>query len=187
MSMLTTAESEKKEEQRIRVSNEHGECLGYLGPAKRGLPSYWEGFLNASCDEDEAFRVTVHPSTDGTKLARLFVVGHDKWLGIQWEESAHSRAAIALFERTSDGMLTSKLPSHRWDGAARTTVWDIGADGSIVPRWVSNKGYYETFGFIAHEATHLVGGTTIIHVKSKAQSYALRNAKWDLATLELED
>lgn len=83
--------------------------------------------------------------------------------------------------------MTSQLQPHRWEGEARTAVWEIDSDRRIVPKWEKDKGSYDTFGFIAYEPSHIAGGTTIIHVKSRAQSYALRNIKWDLVTLELED
>ncbi|KAG8953802.1 hypothetical protein FRC04_001432 [Tulasnella sp. 424] len=158
-----SVDSEAQQEQRIRVLNEDGELLGYLGRAGHLLPDYWQGCLDAACDEEDAFRVIVKPCTDGTKLSRIFVSGPDKWLGIQWQESFRSRAAVTLFEEDKDGSLTSRLQPHRWEGEAR--------DG----------GSYDTYGFIAYEPGNGAGGTTILHVKSKAWTYALRNIKWDLA------
>lgn len=116
--------------------NEDGELLGYLGRAGHLLPDYWQGCLDAACDEEDAFRVIVKPCTDGTKLSRIFVSvsqervdqqassqlvppkGPDKWLGIQWQESFRSRAAVTLFEEDKDGSLTSRLQPHRWEGEA---------------------------------------------------------------------
>ncbi|KAG9022113.1 hypothetical protein FS837_006748, partial [Tulasnella sp. UAMH 9824] len=130
--------SEFQRELRIRVHNEDGQCLGYLGRATSLLPNYWEGYLDAACDEVNAFRVVIKPGTDGTRLSRIFVLGPDKWLGIKWEKSFRSRAAIALFDEAKGG-LTSRLQPHRWMGHARTAVWEINSDRKIVPKWYKEK------------------------------------------------
>ncbi|KIO32906.1 hypothetical protein M407DRAFT_18075 [Tulasnella calospora MUT 4182] len=147
-------------EHRTRVVNEDGECLGYLGRATSLLPDYWEGCLDAACDEANAFRVIAKPGTGDTKLSRIFVLGPDEWLVIKWEKSFRSRAAVALFEETKEGSLTSRLHPHRWVGQTRTTVWEIGSGRKIIP-----NGPCDTFGFIAYEPTRLAGGITIIYVK----------------------
>ncbi|KIO23243.1 hypothetical protein M407DRAFT_110954 [Tulasnella calospora MUT 4182] len=135
-------------EHRIRVVNGDGECLGYLGWATSLLPDYWEGCLDAACDEANAFRVIVKPGTGDTKLSRIFVLGPGKWLGIKWEKCFCSRAAVALFEETKEGSLTSRLHPHRWVGQARTAVWEIGSGRKIIPNGTKKTAHATHLGLL---------------------------------------
>lgn len=89
-----STDSDTGEEQRIRVVNEDGECLGYLGRATSLLPDYWDGCLDAACDEADAFRVMVKPGPDGTKFLSWALISG-------WASNGRSISALEPQSRCS--------------------------------------------------------------------------------------